>query len=55
MKIWWIIAYDEYYPCGGLDDLIGSYETEREAKEHAKSIYSGWDVVKVINITGHLN
>ena len=54
MNIWWVFGYDNYYPCGGLDDLRGSFPTEEEAKEFASSIYSGWDVVGVINITEHL-
>ena len=54
MNIWWVFGYDNYYPCGGLDDLRGSFPTEEEAKEFASSIYSGWDVVEVINITEHL-
>ena len=55
MKVWWVFGYDEYYPGGGLGDLRDSFLTEEEAKEFAKSIYSGWDVVEVINITEYLN
>ena len=24
-------SYMQYYPCGGMDDAIGSYDTEEEA------------------------
>lgn len=40
MKTWFVFAMDEYYPSGGMDDFLGSYETEGLAKnaieEHKK-------------------
>lgn len=55
MKTWWVIGHDTYYPCGGLDDVRGTFTTEEEAKEFAESIYSGWDFVEVINVIEYLN
>ena len=54
MKIWWVFAFDGYYPSGGIEDLSGSFPTEEEAEEFAQLIYSDWDNVQVINITEHL-
>lgn len=36
MKIWWVTAWDNYYPDGGLDNVKGTFATESEAQEFAE-------------------
>ena len=55
MKVWWIIANEEYYPSEGLEDFYASFETEEEARslvtilEHSSDLH-----YHVINIAGYL-
>lgn len=28
---YFVFAFDEYYPSGGMDDLVGTFDTEKEA------------------------
>jgi hypothetical protein len=55
IKIWWVFGRDTYSPCGGLDDLENTFETEDEAIEYAKAIKEDWEFVEVVNITEYLN
>lgn len=32
---------EEYYPSGGMNDLIGYFDTEKEAVDHAKVLLMG--------------
>lgn len=47
-KRYWLFVYAQYYPLGGLEDRIGCYHSEEEAKavaleEIKKSYYTtGW-------------
>lgn len=34
MKRYLVFGHDVYYPCGGINDLIGSFETEEEINEY---------------------
>lgn len=38
MKIWWVTAWQNYYPDGGLDNIKGSFSTKEEAEEFAKTL-----------------
>jgi hypothetical protein len=33
MKRYLVFAGDDYYPCGGWDDFVGSWETIEEVRE----------------------
>jgi hypothetical protein len=35
-KRYWLFAYNDYYPSGGLDDLESTHDTLREAIARAK-------------------
>lgn len=40
-----LFQYDQYYPCGGLEDIQGSYDTLDEATKLAKEIESDFNEV----------
>ena len=40
IKKYWVVAWDSYYPDGGLNNVVGSFETLEEAEEFAES-YTG--------------
>lgn len=61
MKIWWVTAWQNYYPDGGLDNIKGSFSTKEEAEEFAEKLraeglsqgirfYPRYDFVEVENI-----
>lgn len=50
MKIWWVIAYDGYYPGSSLTNVHSTYKTEEEAKQQASKI-NDFDYVEVINVS----
>lgn len=33
MKRFAVFGFDDYYPYGGMDDFLGSFDTRKEAKE----------------------
>lgn len=35
MKVWWVLAGDNYYPT--IDNFVASFFTEEEANEYAKN------------------
>lgn len=37
MKKYIVFGYDQYYPAGGLGDVVGSFDTLDEAKEYIKN------------------
>jgi hypothetical protein len=39
LPMWLLFAYDDYYPTGGLNDLIGAFSTETDARAF---MVSGW-------------
>jgi hypothetical protein len=53
MKIWWVVAWDYYYPSGGLNNMQSTHSTEEEAIAASKLITT-FDNVKVINISSFL-
>lgn len=36
LKRWWVFAGDTYYPCGGMGDFRGSFDTEKDAELFVK-------------------
>lgn len=50
MKVFWVLAYDQYYPNGGLSDVAATFATLEEAEEYAKTL-SGRDYVEVHDVS----
>ena len=38
MKVWWVLAWDKYYPAGALGNVDSCWETEEEAMARAKEM-----------------
>jgi hypothetical protein len=34
MKRYWLFFWDTYYPSGGMNDFLGSFDSVEEAKNH---------------------
>ena len=53
MKVFWVVAWCTYYPCGGLANVQSTHETLEEANEAAKKLESLWqfDYVKVKDVS----
>lgn len=54
MNMFLVFAGEEYYPCGGWGDFVGSYPTLHEAKEAAAKRYTtsstGWWHIVDLNV-----
>jgi hypothetical protein len=38
MKRYWLFYYDAYYPLGGMDDFIESFDSLEEAIDYSKNL-----------------
>lgn len=38
MRVWWVLAWSNYYPDGGLGNVYGTYATEQEAEDVAEEL-----------------
>ena len=38
MKVWWVVAWDNYYPCEELRNVRGTFNTKQEAIDFADKI-----------------
>ena len=38
MKVWWVVAWENYYPKESLDNVIDTFATEQEAMVFAAKI-----------------
>jgi len=36
MKIWCVCAWEQFYPLGGVRNIVKAFDTEKEAREFAK-------------------
>ncbi len=55
MKVFWVLGYDRYYPCG--DNFQASFETREEAENYVDIEKRGaWpcDFYDIIDITDRL-
>ena len=57
MKRYLVFGYDVYYPCGGINDLIGAFGTEEEINEYfikemsdKESYFNKCDYYQVLDI-----
>lgn len=52
LKVWWVLAWDQYYPDSELGNVKSTHVTEEEAKEAAAHPdLRSWDRVEVMNIS----
>lgn len=56
MKVWWVMAWNTYYPGGGLQNVDSTWETKEEAEAQAAMVRErdNDDFVEVWNISGML-
>lgn len=56
MKRYLVFCYDRYYPWGGIEDFITSYDTLEEAKAHQKQegTYRTYQIVDQQNLDVYL-
>ena len=50
MKVFWVIAYDHYYPDAGLRDVRGTFLTREEAEEYAATL-KDFDYVEIEDVS----
>lgn len=53
-RVWWVVAWDFYYPCGGLNNVKSTHSSETEAAEEAASLIGIYDSVEVINVSSFI-
>lgn len=53
MKIWWVLAWDTYYPGSALLNVNSTWETEEDAEIAALKIKDE-DHVRVVNVSDML-
>ena len=54
MKVWWVFAYDQYYPSAGLSDVKNTFATEEEAQAYVDELQSTCDYVRIVNVSDML-
>lgn len=63
MKIWWVLAWDNYYPDGSLGNVKSTWGTKEEAIAEEKRLAdpsshgNGWygaDNIDIVNISDML-
>lgn len=50
MNVFWVLAYDNYYPAPGLGNVKAAFDTREAAEEYAKN-FKGYDNVEIADIT----
>jgi hypothetical protein len=54
-KVFWVVAWDRYYPSGGLNNVKSTHSTREEAAAAASQLPSGaYDFVEIIDISDML-
>jgi len=56
MKVWWVYAWNQYYPSSCLGDLIDTFATAAEADASADSLKDSgnYSYVEVVDISDRL-
>ena len=66
MKVWWVLAWEQYYPSSELGNVHSTYATREEAVAVAEQLKIPWDAangepyrycpenVEVVNISNML-
>lgn len=52
LKIWWVLAGENYYP--NQDNFLVSFETEEEANAYKEEIKSRYDWIYIIDISSRV-
>jgi hypothetical protein len=50
MNVFWVLAYDKYYPSGGLGNVKRTFPSREEAAEYAETI-QGYDYVEIQDVS----
>jgi hypothetical protein len=52
MNIWWIVAWDHYYPSRKLDNVKGTFSSKQEALDSAtyRTCMSDYDFLEIVNV-----
>jgi len=50
MKFYWVLGWYGYYPLGGLDNVIITFDSLDEANDYANSIEGEMDYIEVVDI-----
>lgn len=46
MKRFLVFAWEQYYPCGGFNDLVGNYDTYEECEVRVDQLtYENYEIV----------
>ena len=58
-KVWWVLAWYDYYPSAGLGNVKKTFYTETEAREYVEHLeagewYEDYDNVKIVNVSDYL-
>lgn len=55
MKIYWVFGWDQFYPNGGLRNLLRTFDTWVEANDYRVDVAAKkWDHTQLVNIEKHL-
>ena len=56
LKVWWVAAWDTYYPSGSLRNVKDTFYTEEEARRKKKELEDQeiFDYVEVVNVSDYL-
>jgi len=49
MKVFWVVAYDQYYPSGGLGNVLETFATRKEADAYADDV-TGYEFIEVHDV-----
>ena len=52
MKVYWVLGYDDYYPCG--DNFLESFDNEGDAQEYISQQNKYYDHYEIVNISNRL-
>lgn len=52
--MWLVFAYNQYYPHGGMNDLVGTFKTEKEADDFISELtregrFPHYDMIDKVN------
>lgn len=50
MKRYWLLAWNQYYPYGELDNVHSRYNTREEAEVVKQKLKNEYDFVRIIDI-----
>lgn len=54
LKVWWVLAWDQYYPKGSLDNVRSTHSSFEEAEGEISALRAAFDNVEIINISDKL-